>query len=215
MLECYRGHFGPVGLYWCVPMMVALLWPRIGGGAAVAQSAAMCPPNTPRQVVPPRVICAGLPAGCRVEYHLWPRSRWRMHRSLVTFVAFYQCHTLTGEAGSWQRQHGTRVDSYFPLTPETDELLVVTVGGVPVAVAGIQDNVAGVLYLSCLCAANRSTAGSLVIEHIKTRGQTIHAETTPEALGFYVRHGFVKADGGIMQWVPERPTKRAKTVTRP
>jgi hypothetical protein len=185
------------GAYWLLPMMYAMVRTA---PATVAAVSVPCPPLTGK------AVCGGLPAGCQVRYHWWPRNGWRSHARLVAFLLFHQCETITGEFGSWRRMRdGRRGDNYFPITPETDALLLVTVGGVPVATAGLQPySATKSWYITALCAVTRSGGGTLAVRHMQTWGRKLLADATGTSLGFYLRLGFTRAnpdaDPLSLQW---------------
>jgi hypothetical protein len=196
LLECHRHIAGMAGAYWLLPMMYMMVHATPATTAAVPVP---CPP------VAGRALCVGLPAGCQVRYHWWPRNGWRSHARLVAFLLFHQCETITGEFGSWRRMRdGRRGDNYFPLTPESEALLLVTVGGVPVATAGVQQSDAQAWYVAALCAVTGSGGGTLAVRHLQTFNRTILADATATSLGFYLRLGFTQSNAEVdplsLQW---------------
>jgi hypothetical protein len=143
---------------------------------------------------------------------------------------FYQCHVLTDGLGTWRRQHGRRGDAWYPVQSGLDHLLIVSVGGVPLATAGVQDLANGDgWYISAICSGTRTGGGSLAItppcaprcgrvcsmRYLQSRQKLITADAVGDALGFYRRHGFVPEGENLplcMRW--RRPKRKASRDPR-
>ena len=194
LLECHRRISGSIGAYWLLPMLYAMFHTE---DARVYVETVACggPPHWPTQPAP----CERLPAGCHVRYHRWGRGEWQTHAALVEFLMFYQCHVLAGDFGSWHRMHARRLDHSFPADPTTDELVIVTVGGVPIASTGTQPKGSDGddRYISTLCAVTHSGGGTLAVRYLQATIGTaavLWADATDTAIGFYHRMGFVSPD---------------------
>ena len=207
LLECHRRIAGAVGVYWLLPMMYAMATTTAAAPPIVVDVRVPCAAPHQRSGL---VLCDGLPGdrvafgrrmrpavGCQVRYHWWPRRAWTSHEPLVSFLLFHQCHILSGEFGSWRRYYGTRGDAFFPVSPATDALVVVTVGGVagpPVATAGLQSQPPNGWYISALCAVTRSGGGTTLVRHLQSHNRTLWADATGTSVDFYLRLGFAAPD---------------------
>lgn len=198
LLACHRRISGMAGAYWLLPMMFAMLR---AAPAHVLAVPVPCPPASGG-----KALCRGLPAGCQVRYHWWPAGGWRSHARLVAFLMYHQCETITGEFGTWRRMRdGPRTDHYFPVDADADALLLVTVGGVPIATAGVQpcgDQASW--YVSALCAVTRSGGGTLAVRHLQATARTLRLDAVGDAVSFYARLGFTRSNPDpvyqSMQW---------------
>ena len=207
LLACHRRVHGDAGLLWTTPMLYLMVrdrlpWldPAAGGAPEVRPVPTPCgdPPPTP----PVIGLCPGLPPGCDVRLVEWPAGTWARYQPLVDHIGALLCQRLTGGAvlGGRERRFGGRLDLYFGVHAEYDDLYVVVVGGVPVALMALQtghtDN--GDRYLSELCAARGSGAGALLVAHaqrvVVPPGASLTADALPGALPFYERCGFGARD---------------------
>ena len=197
MLECHRRIAGAVGPYWLLPVMQCMLLAGDDPPPQVALTEVPCP-MPPSQGVAGG-LCVGLPDGCQTRFHWWRRRDWDTHEPLVAFLLFYQCHTLSGDIGDprHRRDYERRGDTSYPIQTAQDALVVVTVGGVPVATAGLQPNHGGDptdWYISVLCAVTRSGGGRLLVRHLQLHRRTLWADATGTSVDFYRRMGFAVPD---------------------
>ena len=101
MKESYIYHgkpagrlYGAVGLYWLLPLLLAMYGDTIGLWSMAASKDA--PPNLELALLPMEdclgpALCPALPANCRIRCYQWADKMWAPFHPLVRFLMEFQC----------------------------------------------------------------------------------------------------------------------------
>lgn len=236
ILGCVRYSHGPIGLFYLVPM----LWVMYGDGDGLQPSTLTFVEDTVECLggdkIRAPVVCEGLPAGCRQVIHHYALDTWGPYEPLVNYTQSLLCahnHMLPRSGHAFQSSvhtfHGTE-------SAKTRELMMLTVAGVPLAMATMSEGISHdkydglVLRVNVLCSLTRSRGGTVLMLALKDYCRKIKLdglELVPlhTAEGFYSKMGFEeirsKRYGGWWVWRTEeqrplpsllRPNKKAKVV---
>lgn len=211
--QCHRGVVGAVGWFWLLPLL-ELMYGEPGAGT-VRESRVRCPPALDGllpSTVAPRIVCPGVPAGCALVVHHWPAGTWGAHAPLVRHLARALCFENHAPWGDPARPRAHRFDRAYPVSPDSDDLALLVLGGaLPLAWCGFEAR-PRYAYVGSLCSVARSRGGSYLLGWLQRRSDRVELETAGDDLvEFYTRAGFVPGPDGLWCW--RRPGKRPRDTT--
>ena len=90
LLSCWYHVYGPVGLYWFLPVWMAIY---LEDGWYIVEETNLPCSGTPVSV------CPGLPRGCLTQVRRVPLEEWIQFLPLHRFFMSYQCDTLEADDG--------------------------------------------------------------------------------------------------------------------
>ena len=227
LLSCWCWVYGPVGLYWVIPIWLAMYanddeWTieRESNEVECVHSNQVYFALFKMQHQPEmgHMICPGLPKNCAVTINRISRSEWLQFYELHRFLMSYQCDSLDEDEPPCTMGR-LRLRSHNPLIklyPSEEEisgnglaLFMVVSAGVVLASA-VVDVTYDMWYVKLICSATRSGGGKSLITHLQTEAPNgIQLASYPGALPFYQAMGFFPQKGSeghfVLEWL--RPKK--------
>ena len=191
-----------MGLYWLLPLLLAMYGDTIGLWSMAASKDA--PPNLELALLPMEdclgpALCPALPANCRIRCYQWADEMWAPFHPLVRFLMEFQCQWLTPmpERMESLRDCGEGAPG---IVPNDEDLFVCTAGGIPVSTATVSwlpdsDYDGHALQIAALCSVTNSGGGTLMLNRLR-RVAMAHGyrhlliTSKHRSRGFYLRYGF-------------------------
>lgn len=173
-LDCLRKIYGPVGLYWIVPIWVTKYITDYQQWSVVTKYVDCCtePYNQTQS------ICPSLPLGCESEVRLVSKTDWGKYLLLHRYLMQYQCDEMIrcqpSKVAATTMNRNTNdglLDYYRPEYAQNNDtrLFVAVAAGIPIGTGIVKtvlkDNSIW-LSLELLCAPTRSRGGTLIVNHL-------------------------------------------------
>ena len=137
-----------------------------------------------------KIICPRLPPICELRFRHWATGEWGRYKPLVRFVRETQCQVVAGAFNQHiDRRYSRRLDYYFPIHLNDDDLYLLTAAGVPLATLGL-NWLSKPAYISAMCAITNSGGGTLMLDYVKKQTKHLRVEATAFSLEFWVRNRF-------------------------
>lgn len=91
------------------------------------------------------------------------------YQPLIDFMLRHTCQVLCGGVGTRERREGgCRRSASLPVDVMWEDLYVLTAGGVPLALAGVDNFMdPSVLRVNTLCSFSGSGGGTMLLEHLQ------------------------------------------------
>lgn len=218
VLSCYRHLYGAVGLYWVLPLLVAMLGDTIGlwRGATPALRLDWLPTTVGDDCLGPP-LCPARPVNCHVRCLRWDAGTWSKYAPLLRFIMEFMCQWLVPVADGRSEHLRDPGEGTPSITAGLEDLWLCTAGGVPLSVATVSKlpdhDVPGALYLGALCSVTDSGGGTLMLNRLRrslaTNELLLRVTTHARSRGFYVSHGFQT----VAEW--QRARNRPVTTDNP
>ena len=207
LLSCYYWVYGPVGLYWVLPLLLAMYVDEKTWHVEEVPAGDL----EHNEQSGGAHLCPGLPKNSPIEVIRLSQEEWVKIYDLHRLFMSYQCDTLTGPPSSTQRlgqRDPSKLSSlYYP--PENDILrakqyLYIAVTAGIVLASAIVDEQSPVWLLVLLCSATRSGGGKFLMTHLKQHAPPSGMKLSPvkKAIPFYEGLGFEKRENDCtyMYW---------------
>ena len=185
LLSCWCWVYGPVGLYWILPLWMAMYLEASDWD--VSEQTLECEPSE-------RTLCPGLPRNCATAVHRVSSDDWEAYHELHHYFMAYQCDSFEADESLYFRfPYPLALGSLYPKSPDGDHTLFLVVSaGVLLASAIVEDSSAEMWYVLLLCSAKRSGGGSALLKHLQFIAPVgLSLVSVPCAVDFYVTQGFV------------------------
>ena len=222
LLSCWCWVYGPVGLYWVIPIWLAMYANDVEWTIKRASNEVECVHSKQvnialfqlqHQPEMDHLICPGLPKNCAVTVKRTPQSEWLQFYELHRFLMSYQCDSLDEDAPlcTMERLRMRSQNHLVELYPSEEEisknelaLFMVVSAGIVLASA-VVDVTNDMWYIDLLCSTTRSGGGRSLMTHLQMEAPNgIQLTSSPGARQFYQAMGFLPPGGSnrrfILEW---------------
>ena len=192
LLSCYHWVYGPVGLYWVLPLLLAMYVDEKTWHVEASDLA--CDEQTGSAH-----LCPGLPKKCHTSVHRLSQEEWVKTYDLHRLFMSYQCDTLTRCVQNPGQRTASSLSLLYP--PKSDILesqkflYIAVTAGIVLASAIVDEKIADEWEVVLLCSATRSGGGTLLMTHLQKeapsrQGPRLKLSPVKGAIEFYQRLGF-------------------------